>query len=90
VAKSFWQVRVDGLQGTTYMDSLQDKKQLPQKEASVRFAGEVDRIYLSTPDTLEVFSAALSCTAPLCWHGRQHDRQPCNGRLWTRASSVLL
>ena len=45
---------MDGLQGLTYMDSLQDKKRLPQNDASVRFAGEVDRIYLSTPDTLEV------------------------------------
>ena len=45
---------MEGLQGAEYMDSLQDRKRLPQNDASVCFAGEVDRIYLSTPDTLEV------------------------------------
>lgn len=48
------QVRVDGLQGVGYLDSLQDKKRFTEDGASVRFSGEVDRIYLATPDRLEV------------------------------------
>lgn len=48
------QARVDGLHGVEYMDSLQDKKRLSQDDAYVRFEAEVDRIYLQTPDMLEV------------------------------------
>ena len=48
------QVRVDGLQGVDYLDSLQEKKRISEKGASVRFSGEVDRIYLATPGRLEV------------------------------------
>ena len=45
---------MDGLHGLDYLDSLQDKKRLSQDDASVRFEAEVDRIYLQTPDALEV------------------------------------
>ena len=45
---------MDGLLGGEYLDSLQDKKRLSQNDASVRFEAEVDRIYLQTPDVLEV------------------------------------
>ena len=57
---------MDGLHGIQYMDSLQDRARLPQRDASVRFAGEVDRVYLDTPDTLEVAmrSAALLRSLP--------------------------
>ncbi|EIE25671.1 galactose mutarotase-like protein [Coccomyxa subellipsoidea C-169] len=46
--------RVDGLSGVDYLDSLQDKRRLTENGASVRFGGEVDRIYLATPSRLEV------------------------------------
>ncbi len=45
---------MDGLSGVDYLDSLQDKRRLTENGASVRFGGEVDRIYLATPSRLEV------------------------------------
>lgn len=45
---------MDGLQGVDYLDSLADKRRLKENGASVRFSGEVDRIYLATPSRLEV------------------------------------
>lgn len=49
-----WQTSVEGLQGVEYLDSLQNKQRLTQNDPSVRFTGEVDRIYLQTPNRLEV------------------------------------
>ena len=43
-----------GLKGVEYMDSLQDKEQLKEQGDSITFSEELDRIYLDTPDTLEV------------------------------------
>lgn len=43
-----------GLKGVEYMDSLQDKKRLKEQGDSITFIEELDRIYLQTPDTLEV------------------------------------
>ena len=48
-----------GLKGVEYMDSLQDKKRLTEGGDSITFTDELDRIYLQTPDVLEV-------RAPLC------------------------
>lgn len=43
-----------GLKGVEYMDSLQDKKRLKEGGDSITFTDELDRIYLQTPDVLEV------------------------------------
>eukprot|EP00884_Botryococcus_braunii_P018279 jgi/Botrbrau1/5134/Bobra.0172s0006.1 len=43
------QVHVLGLQGVSYLDSLQDRIKLTEEASSVRFGSEVDRIYLTTP-----------------------------------------
>lgn len=43
-----------GLKGVEYMDSLQDKKRLTESGDSIAFTDELDRIYLQTPDVLEV------------------------------------
>lgn len=55
-----------GLKGVEYMDSLQDKKRLKEGSDSITFTDELDRIYLRTPDVLEVCAtAALSCRSTL-------------------------
>lgn len=48
------QARVKGLKGVEYMDSLQDKKRMTEEQDSITFTDELDRIYLQTPDTLQV------------------------------------
>ena len=53
------QAHVVGLKGVEYMDSLQDRKRLTEQGDSITFSEELDRIYLSTPDTLEVCPAQL-------------------------------
>ena len=55
-----------GLKGVEYMDSLQDKKRLMEGGDSITFTDELDRIYLQTPDVLEV-STALHYLATACW-----------------------
>jgi glucose-6-phosphate 1-epimerase len=48
------QAAVLGLQGTTYIDSLRDDARETETRAEIRFAGEVDRIYLNVPDCLRL------------------------------------
>ncbi|HEX2999027.1 MAG TPA: D-hexose-6-phosphate mutarotase, partial [Armatimonadota bacterium] len=43
-------VAVSGLQGVTYIDSLREDKREKEEHAEIRFAQEVDRIYVQTPD----------------------------------------
>ena len=50
-----------GLKGVEYMDSLQDKKRLKEGSDSITFTDELDRIYLQTPDVLEVSAAPVLC-----------------------------
>ena len=55
-----------GLKGVEYMDSLQDKKRLKEDSDSITFTDELDRIYLQTPDVLEVRTApVLGCCSLL-------------------------
>ncbi|KAI8473961.1 MAG: galactose mutarotase-like protein [Monoraphidium minutum] len=54
-------VRVEGLDGVGYTDSLQGGKALTQ-DGPVAFAEEVDRIYLKTPDSIKIIDeGAGSC-----------------------------
>ncbi len=47
------QVRIEGLEGRSYIDTLQDWKSVRQQGA-VTFSGETDRIYLDTPVQLSI------------------------------------
>lgn len=47
------QVRVDGLQGCRYLETLEDWQQRVQ-DGPLGFAGETDRIYLDTPAQLDI------------------------------------
>lgn len=58
---------MDGLRGVDYLDSLQNRTRLTENEASVRFSEEVDRIYMATPNRLEVrhsLGPPRICSAP--------------------------
>lgn len=47
------QARVEGVDGLSYIETLADWEQREQKGA-LEFAGETDRIYLATPQTLSI------------------------------------
>ncbi len=47
------QVRVEGVEGLTYIETLDDWKRVKQS-GDLTFSGETDRIYLDTPDTLSI------------------------------------
>ena len=51
------QVRVAGLDGCPYIDTLQDWQRL-QQQGELTFAGETDRIYLETPARLDILDPA--------------------------------
>lgn len=53
------QVRVAGLQGVEYLDSLDGRARKLEMENAIRFTGEVDRVYLNTPHAVEIHDAAL-------------------------------
>jgi D-hexose-6-phosphate mutarotase len=48
------QARVEGLQGLTYRDNLQNLKEEREDRPAVTIGGEVDRIYAKAPDTIKV------------------------------------
>jgi glucose-6-phosphate 1-epimerase len=49
---------IAGLKGLDYLDSLKKRQKLKETEEKVIFEGEVDRIYLSTPDEVSVVDEA--------------------------------
>lgn len=49
---------VCGLDGVEYLDALQDRLRLTEPHLGVTFDGELDRIYLSTPDRLVITDGA--------------------------------
>jgi glucose-6-phosphate 1-epimerase len=51
------QVRVTGLDGCPYVDTLQDWQRLRQ-QGELTFAGETDRLYLETPARLDILDPA--------------------------------
>ena len=71
------QVRVEGLDGTGYTDSLQGGKALTQ-DGPVVFREEVDRIYLKTPEAIKVRLTA-ACRRARGRLGRR-VRPPARGR----------
>ncbi len=54
------QVSVAGLQGVEYLDSLDGRARKQEMADAIRFAGEVDRVYLNTPHATEIRDAALN------------------------------
>lgn len=53
------QVSVTGLHGVEYLDSLEGRVRKQELADSIRFAGEVDRIYVNSPQPVEIHDAAL-------------------------------
>jgi len=57
------QVSIQGLAGREYLDNLADKKRCKEAVPEVRFAGEVDRVYLDVPGPLRVRAAPVTRAA---------------------------
>jgi glucose-6-phosphate 1-epimerase len=55
------QVRVTGLQGVTYTDSLKGGERVTEAGEAVMFDQEVDRVYLGVPSTIQVSTDVLDC-----------------------------
>lgn len=53
------QVKVAGLQGVEYLDSLEGRARKQEMRDAIRFTGEVDRVYLNSPHTVEIHDASL-------------------------------
>jgi D-hexose-6-phosphate mutarotase len=53
------QAEVVGLKGKHYLDALEARKRRQETEDSIRFTGEVDRIYQNAPVEMEIRDAAL-------------------------------
>lgn len=51
-------VKVVGLQGVDYLDSLDGHQRKTEPPEPIRFIGEVDRTYVNTPQTVEIHDAA--------------------------------
>ncbi|MHB1458442.1 MAG: D-hexose-6-phosphate mutarotase [Armatimonadota bacterium] len=51
---------VCGLNGVEYLDSLQNRLRMTEPHLGITFDGEVDRIYLNTPDTLIIVDETVS------------------------------
>jgi len=56
------QVSVVGLQGVEYLDSLEGRARKQEMSDAIRFTGEVDRLYLHTPQAVEIRDASLQRT----------------------------
>lgn len=56
------QVSVAGLQGVEYLDSLEGRARKQEMADSIRFTGEVDRLYINTSHAVEIRDAALRRT----------------------------
>lgn len=52
-------LRVVGLQGVDYLDTLDGHQRKTETTDAIRFAGEVDRTYVNTPHRVEIHDAAL-------------------------------
>jgi len=52
--KDITKARIEGLYRVGYLDSLDDRVMKTEENASIMIAGEVDRIYLSTPPTVRI------------------------------------
>ncbi|MDX2225907.1 MAG: D-hexose-6-phosphate mutarotase, partial [Verrucomicrobiae bacterium] len=53
------QVSVTGLQGREYLDNLEGLTRKTETPGEIRFDSEVDRVYVDTPDTVEITDPVL-------------------------------
>lgn len=53
------QTSVVGLQGVEFLDSLEGRTRKQEISDAIRFAGEVDRIYINSPHAVQIHDAAL-------------------------------
>jgi glucose-6-phosphate 1-epimerase len=60
---------VCGLNGVEYLDSLQNRLQMTEPHLGITFDGEVDRIYLDTPDTLIIADESARKQITITKHG---------------------
>jgi len=63
------QVRVEGLAGCPYIDTLLDWQQRQQQDGDLAFNGETDRIYLQLPTTLQLIDPAWKRSIRLTTRG---------------------
>ncbi len=63
------QVRVEGLAGCPYIDTLLDWQQRQQQNGDLAFNGETDRIYLQLPTTLRLVDPAWKRSIQLTTRG---------------------
>lgn len=56
------QVSIVGLQGVEYLDALEGRTRKQEMSDAIRFTGEVDRIYINSPQTVAIRDAALRRT----------------------------
>lgn len=49
------EVRVEGLETLDYLDNLQDRKRFTEQGDALTFESEIDRVYLSSSDLVEIF-----------------------------------
>jgi len=63
------QVRVEGLAGCPYIDTLLDWQQRQQQNGDLAFNGETDRIYLQLPTTLKLIDPAWKRSIQLTTRG---------------------
>jgi glucose-6-phosphate 1-epimerase len=56
------QVSVVGLKGVEYLDSLEGRTRKQEMGEAIRFAGEVDRLYINTPHAVEIRDSSLRRT----------------------------
>ena len=52
-------IGVTGLKGVDYLDSLDGRQRKTETSDAIRFAGEVDRIYVNTPHAVEIRDESL-------------------------------
>jgi glucose-6-phosphate 1-epimerase len=51
-------VSVKGLAGLKYLDNTQQRKEGSEERAAIRIEGEIDRVYVNAPDSLEIHDEA--------------------------------
>ncbi len=56
------QTAVRGLHEVMYLDAMNEMKPTLENGAEIRFAEEIDRVYLKTPDTLQIIDEAKNRT----------------------------
>jgi len=62
---------VRGLQETDYLDALEGKTQKRERSAAITFQGEVDRIYVNAPQSVEIVDPVLKRSIQIVKEGSE-------------------